>query len=357
MYRIYLYWLLLPVALLGGAIVGLTLWLEPLAGDLTRIGGYSENEYGWRGAQERFTPPLAEPADLNHLYDILVFGDSFSLSIASDQQTKPGGFWVDYLARETGLTVGVVHYDKLGLAAYLASAAYRDHPPRALIYETVERGLRRREIAQPVCTSPAAAASAIALVPRVIKPVHFQRMTGLQFSDHALAATVDFLTKVISRLALAETHPQVLRFPLARADLFTSRRARDLLVYHDDLDKVGWSGVDWTAIGCQLLALQAMTEANRRTRFLTVIAPDKLSAYAAILGSPVGWIDGTERLSKVKGLDLPRADLALKAAIAAGVADVYLPNDTHFGSVGARIFALTVARTLEGSSRPSATAD
>jgi hypothetical protein len=343
-YKTYLIWLLAPVLLMTASVLGCSVWLEPLAGDLTRLGGYTENDYGWRGTQARFTPPLAHQADLTAYDAILVFGDSFSLRTSPDRQAPLGGFWVDFLARETGLSVGVTDEDQTRLAAYLASAEYRQHPPRVLIYETVERALRH-EIDNPDCRPREVQAPAIALAPRDTPPMHYQRDTAPHFGGAALGNAVNYLAKAI-RAKLTKSSV-VLDFALTRGDLFSSRRADRLLIYNVDLQKAGRTAAAWTALGCQLQALQSAAQANGRTRFLVVLAPDKSSVYAQFVVPPPVFVDGSERLGKLAGLHLVRVDLPLKAAVAAGVADVYLPNDTHWGSAGSQIVAHTVARALQ----------
>src|SRR5947207_3379072 len=71
--------------------------LQPLSGDLTRIGWYAENDYGWNAPKQRFDPPLAEEGRLDGRYDVIAVGDSFTASHI------PGVAWPHFLARATGL--------------------------------------------------------------------------------------------------------------------------------------------------------------------------------------------------------------------------------------------------------------
>jgi hypothetical protein len=79
---------------------------------------------------------------------------------------------------------------------------------------------------------------------------------------------------------------------------------------------------------------------------VVAIAPDKLSAYAPYLRAKIQQPNTHEELSKVPGLHVLRLDLSLGAAISAGTKDVYLPDDTHWGSEGARIAACTLTDSL-----------
>src|SRR5690606_18647508 len=64
------------------SVLGLAAWLEPFEGDLTRIGGKSENRYGWNAPQAVFPRNLGRYwAPGGQAYageDVVVFGDSFS---------------------------------------------------------------------------------------------------------------------------------------------------------------------------------------------------------------------------------------------------------------------------------------
>ncbi|HET6370235.1 MAG TPA: hypothetical protein VFG95_03510, partial [Nitrospiria bacterium] len=102
------------------------------------------------------------------------------------------------------------------------------------------------------------------------------------------------------------------------------------------------------SIRCGLINLQNRIQANGVTFFVILIAPDKLTAYADyITDRDFTQISRLDRLASDPGLHLPRVDLALKKAIDAGVKDVYLPDDTHWGSAGYKIAADTLVEYLK----------
>lgn len=351
MYRTYNIILLGAVALvtlLGAISVHL---LQPLSGDLTRLGGYAENNFGWRGHEWVFKPPLATSSVSgtdDGYEDIVVLGDSFSLRTTPDRQTPAGGFWTDFLAADTGLRVGAFFIKTMPPERLLASPAFRTHPPRLVIVELVERSLRRQLLDAPgQCPDPHPHRFDLVLAPLSVVPVAVHRRTAPQWNETGIGQAIDHLAKAIPRWMVGWNDTLVRRLPLSRADLFTSRDPRDLLVYQDDFAKAAWSDRDWAAMRCRLLDWQRRFEANGRTRFLIVVAPDKSSAYAAYLPASVRQPDGVAELAQARALHLPRLDLALRAAIAAGVKDVYLPNDTHWGTAGSKIAADTIVDYLE----------
>lgn len=345
-YRRYLACLLGPIAVMVLITAGLNLWLQPIFGDLTRVGGYLENDFGWRGVQERFDPPLAEPADLNRDYDILVAGDSFSTLPYIDPQRPPGAFWVDFLARETGRKVGVVSRRTLKLTDYLRGDSFRSHPPKAIIFELTEKEGPEESI-KPDCSPAGTPGPPVEPMPAHGEPRPFARQTAASLDHyHSMAAIMQIANHALIRSTKAMGRPKVTKYQLTRRDLFSNKRPDQLLVLPADLLQTPRPEEQWQRESCQLLALQTLAEANGRTRFMTMIAPNKLTAYASWLAAPAAVTDGTEHYARTPGPRLIRVDRAIKAAIGAGRRDVYLPNDTHWGTAGARIAAETAARAL-----------
>ena len=124
----------------------LALTQEPLRGDLTRPGGYTEADYGWNQPQERFSPPIVSTR-YDRPFDVVVLGDSFSANLKG--QTDPGAFWTNVFAKRTGLSVVVVTRFDMTLADLLRHPVFLRTPPRLLILETVERYLIRDFVFEP----------------------------------------------------------------------------------------------------------------------------------------------------------------------------------------------------------------
>jgi hypothetical protein len=229
MYRRYL----AVLAGLCGAFLAYALAIavtfQPLTGDLTRIGGYAERDYGWNGVEDRFTPPLAGPGSLDGAYQIIVVGDSFSMRNTPDRQTPYGSFWTNFLAAGTGLSVGVFDAQVSPLARVLDSPAYRAGP-RLVILELSERTLKKRLAGGAACPD-SAPWIAPALDPGVTapQPQSVRRVLAPPGVGTVVDELPDLLRKRILRLAMGERMTMARRLPLARDDLFTSRRPGELL--------------------------------------------------------------------------------------------------------------------------------
>jgi len=78
-----------------------------------------------------------------------------------------------------------------------------------------------------------------------------------------------------------------------------------------------------------------------------MVAPDKLTAYMNVYKNfdreKIHWM--TE-IDKHPGLNLVPLLKALRREIANGERDVYLPNDTHWGSAGMKIAAQSLYHYL-----------
>jgi hypothetical protein len=350
MYRTYNILVLTSVLAMVSGIVALALWLQPLCGDLTRLGGFAENDYGWNAPQRVFDPPRAEPGALDRSYDIVVIGDSYSLRTTPDRQTPYGGFWTDFLAAGTGLRVGVFNVETTPVEAVIEAPLYRAHPPRLLVLEVVERSLWFRLVPQPGACGADIDSVSVGL-PRARNAAAPRPLPRATTGWPSVDAAVDRVRKSLLRAIVGDRATEVVRLPLARAGLFTSTAQADLLIYRDEIGKEAWLARDLVTIRCRLQQMRTAIERAGQTRFLFLMPPDKSSAYAAFLSPP---ISGTNTLDLVTpGLPIlaPRLDIALRGAIASGVPDVYLPNDTHWGSAGAEIAARAVMQTLPPPTR------
>jgi hypothetical protein len=333
-YNLLLLAVLVPVVV---ALTAIGFALEPHTGGLTRLGGYPEKEYGWNEPQQKFTRPLyrqfiTRAAAYREPADIVVLGDSFTF----DEHYA----WPNYLVRDTGLTLQSFRIDKTPIGAILASDTFRSHPPRVLILETVERELWNRFGQESVTCrlQPAPAVAPLRIAPQSVATVPIMRDKRGAALDVSLA--IDYLSKTIPREYFGRDRTQVKRFALTHPVAFSSEVKDRLLVYRDDLSKQDWTPAMVEQIRCNLVNLQNRVQANGRTYFVAMIAVDKLSAYAERLtDESLRHLSPIERLASDPSLHLPRLDLRLQRAIRDDVVDVYLNNDTHWGSTGYRIVA------------------
>ena len=333
---------LVPVSLL----FGVSLYLQPLYGDLTRVGSYAENDFGWNRPQLEFQRPLSEFGRYERYYDVVVLGDSFSTA-------KPQMQWQNYVAAATGWSLTTLDINTTSLEQILGSPVFRNTPPKILIVESVERELPRRMRREPPCEAGASArplSVARSLPDRVnipaselqgrAKPV--ERET--RWRDVKLGYVRDYLWKSTLRALGGRAHGKATRVELAADAPFSSATRNAMLVYKADFTKAKWwreTGVE--QISCRIERMRKQAEANGQTRFVFMVAPDKLTAYADYLpDEPLRGLSALAELSAALPQVTPRLDVALTSAIRGGEQDVYLPDDTHCGWNLQKRFAFVV---------------
>lgn len=336
---------LLLIGLVYAAMIGFGLYgrqFEPLTGDLTRIGWFSENEFGWTLPQQRFVPPLASAATLDGSYDVIAVGDSFTA-----EEYNPGTTWPHVLARDTGLRVGVFDSGIDSLDRVLASPAYREHPPAALIYEIAERSLipeHRGGDAKSCAATRATPRPALTIAPRDVAAQSVARELSRSPDDWPASYAMNYLLQNTLRWWRGHEATSAVRLEMTRDDFFSSRHPRSLLVYAEDFNKANWSAAEWIAAICDLARLQDRVEANGRTVFLAVIVPDKLTVYAPFLqDGRFAALSQLARLDEIPTVNLVRIDRALDPR---AHRDLYLPDDTHWSAATHAMAAEMVLRAL-----------
>jgi hypothetical protein len=329
------------------ALLAMGAYLQPLYGDLTRIGSYAEKDFGWNKPQLEFRKNVSRVGKYDRYADVLVLGDSFSLG-------RPLLSWQNYVVAATGWSVLTLDAKEVRLERILEIPVFRDTPPRIFIFESVERQLPHRIIRRMPCEAagmPAIAHSTAvplgATTPDSMEG--FQDLTrqvkrSRSWSEIKPEYVLNYLRNGLMRGIGADVPTDALIFEMSRQAPFSSTNRHQLLVYKDEVRKVGW----WLEMPrpekvCRIEGLRNRIEANGQTRFVLLLAPDKLTAYADFLSdSSLRDASVLPQLIDELAHVTPRIDRALGSAITRGVEDVYLPDDTHWGSAGHRIAAETL---------------
>lgn len=335
---------LLPCALLfaWGIRVG------PFDGDLTRVGAHLESDYGWNGEQRVYPKVLYATGAYDKPYDVMVLGDSFSVAMSQFQ-------WQNALVESTGYSVLTRNIYDTSVQALLETPTFRTHPPAWFVLEIVERQLPEL-LAQQASCDPAAAQTPRPPVPavpdtrdrskaervavtRVDQWSNWSQVRVVYVGRHLLYGVLRHFGREPSKAPVVE---------LTRDDLFSSQRSNATLVTRADIDKTAqWDQATLDGLACLAHSVRAQVERNGHTRFVLMVAPDKLTSYAAYLKDT-----GLQQASRLPALaqrlpDLvPRLDLSLQQAAAAGTRDLYLPNNTHWGMAGHDVVAESLRQFL-----------
>lgn len=322
------------------------IYLQPLFGDLTRIGFYAERDFGWSGSQVEFLRPLSAFGSYSQKYDVVVLGDSFSTGRATFH-------WQNYLVAKTGVSLITLDINRVALDSILDGENFRKNPPKLFILESVERELPNRfghklpcpeEVANSIDHPSPQTSLAVKSEPGGDLTRHVER--NISWNDVKLGYVLSYL----GRHLFHSVDSSVVKVELSKEAPFSSRNRHAMLVYKDDLRKVSW----WKEMGmrelvCRIEATRRRVESNGKTRFLLLVAPDKLTAYEEFVANPE--LRDLSRLSVLAAsmpAVMPRVDRALSEAIQLGITDVYLPDDTHWGAAGYQIASDTVVSFVNG---------
>lgn len=357
-YHTYFAWLMSILSVVISGLFICAFYLEPLNGGLTRMGGYSENKFGWQKPEQRFERPLYQVDNYNRYYDVVVFGDSFSYN-NQKAETDAGTYWPNFLVNRTGLSLVSFHYGRSDLEKLIHSNEFKLFPPRLLIYEVVERDViyvpnygNEINLENNCVTDEIHMDLPLSYAPLGLQPRQFHRPEVYMANEVGvfgvdLKTAANFIKKNALRMFPGIYNSKVIKLNLTRSDLFSSQTSNQLLIYGQDIEKSAWGEKKLDITRCKLIALQNMVQSNGKTFFVLMIAPDKFTAYSDYLEDKQNT--GLSKIDTIasSGLHALRLDLRIKKEVASGIIDLYLPNDTHWGSTGHKIAADTLVDYLQ----------
>lgn len=339
-------YLLLLAGLVLSAILLLALtaiYIEPLDGELTRLGGYSERDFGANSLQKTIGKDVHLDDRYDKYYDVVVVGDSFSRS----------GLWQSFFRNETGLSITTLDLSTTSLDDFVTNSLFRRSPPRIMVVEIGERLLLRKFRPQHTSCSQTVPSTRINHEKLVFGRQHisFQdkvRRRTVKLEDINLKYALLFIQRSLVRYLLKNDFTEVKRYQLSRSDLFSNSKNDQILIFKEDLIKATWTTEEIRAAACGIKKLQDRVQENNKTLFVLMLLPDKSTAYADYIMDPqLHKFPRSHPLLAEQSVNLPRIDTLLESAIKAGEIDVYLPNDTHFGTRGYELVALSLVRFLQ----------
>lgn len=355
-YRRFTLGVLLLAFVPAAAFFAVGVWLQPLDGDLTRAGSFSQRHYGWNSTQRVYRTLQHSLGPYDKPFDIVVYGDSFAVAMPSHQ-------WQNRVAEATGRSVITLNVYTEPLARVLHNPAFVANPPQAFVLTLAERHfpeqLAKLSPCEPGAAPPppapdvGAQESALPAMPTDLPPIgdpaESRRQTEWQdLREVKIGYAAKTVFHSLLRAVSSRERTKVVRVSLTRDNLFSNLDPGRTLVYRGDVDKVAqWQAEGIDGLVCRIETLRRRIEANGVTRFVLLVPPDKLTAYEPYLAT-----DEYRGLSRLAELGrrlpqtMPRADAAVAAVIAAGHIDVYLPNNTHWGTAGHLAVGEAVARFL-----------
>lgn len=334
---------IIAVCLMVGFCAGLMTWAQPLNGDLTRIGAYPERWFGWNAAQQKIPDSTNTPKSLTKKH-LFVIGDSFSEK----------GYWQSYLTDKYSFTF--VHTRNTTLHSVLDRI--RREKPDAVVVESVERftlallgsGSEFMGNTAKNCSTP--------VYPTDHSINHPSLATTISYPWFTRKTTLSSAKEISQGLYYVKQRLLFLRKPkkqlatvldLTTPDLFSNQLSDKLLVINSDLLLLPpFDDTAMHTIQCSINTIaNALTEIG--IPFTVVLVPDKTTAYQPYL-TQENIRNKTAVISRITAPQAPFViDMlpSIRAALAQGAVDFYLPNDTHWGYQGFQLAASLIDAQLQ----------
>lgn len=340
---------LIFLAIFGAVLIlytALSFWLHPFVGDLTRTGGFTENQFGWNKPQIQFESDssLYFSSTTHPKYtDIVVFGDSFSHSTRLGKHHVYG--WQNFLAEKTGYSISTYHINETDIFKWIKNLSSSNNAPKFIIYQQVQRNFSKPN--QLLCDSMNLPNNAVNKNFGILK----NPSNGIE-TIREKSKPFSFETGIHWLKINIENKGRTLKLPLVTDNLFSSSNKNNILILDKDeiVRKRKTSKDDAHSAACLLHRLRYEIDKLKDTKLIAFITPDKATAYEEHIDFS-GTIKNPSIYELLDEINHPifRTDIYFKQLIDKGIVDLYLPNDTHWGSDGNRYFASLVNNAIENT--------
>ncbi len=338
------YLLLLIILILSGmAVLGFTaLYIQPIDGNLTRMGGYSERDFGWNKPRKILANASTNHKSYDQYYDIVVYGDSFSKA----------ELWQSFLSEKTGLSFLTLYWDETPIEEVLNNPIFKRNPPKIFIFETGEGAFQNRLLTTNFTFDDKGIEKPkndwrIKFIEKPMTFIEYTRNINYSFSDINFQYAFVFLKNTVLRYLFNYDFSKVKRFSLTRDDLFSNKKSDQILLLRTWFDAKLWNKSNLDKSFYSALTMQKLIQSNGNTLFIFLLIPDKSSAYRQYIPNPdISELENITRKLVDNNINSPRLDILVKNSISVGDKDVYLPNDTHFGTKGYELAAKSILDLL-----------
>jgi hypothetical protein len=324
-------------------LISISIYVQPLQGDLTRLGGYAERDFGWNIPRKVLSDDVHLAKSYDKYYDIVILGDSFSKS----------GLWQSFLTENTNFTFTTLHWDNATVEEIINNQIFKTSPPKLFIVEMGARSLPLRfsSAANAVCDPKKGTNFSNNWFSQFGDPhisfVEIHRETKTAWSEINLKFALMYLENSSLRWLFKDDFSKVKNYALNVNNLFSNRKSDEILLLSTWFDAKVWSDEEIAKAMCSISDIQNRVQSNGKTMFIILPIPDKGTAYEKYIINPK-FSSMQELTSKLLNYNIntPRLDILIHKAIDNGEKDVYLPNDTHFGTKGYQLTAKSVTNFL-----------
>lgn len=340
--RRYLAILIIPAILFVAALTCMAVYFQQLEGDLTRVGGWAEREFGPNAPQ----PPVRIVTGRNHETnpDVLVLGDSFSRDEV----------WQSVLGPMLGLRIATYRIDFIDCIENWVLWAEQHPTAKIIVVESVERMFINRFVDIKPCGSRSykAVKNPEKLTPamRESSVVWPKRISG----NYLLSAAKNTGRRYLDPEGPIRHNDVVNTAIDSRCARFSHRGADRFLYYSMDENKRNWTDVQKQRAAANLVAIQHAFAARGKL-FFFVLAPDKLSVYYDCIpgesGIPGEVSFNTSSFLVEAGLQTPDL-LSIFRSRRNEITDLYKPDDSHLSTSGYILLAQELGQVMRRAGIP-----
>ena len=321
-------------------------YLQPLSGDLTRVGSFAERDFGWNAVQ----PTLKVNENQETLKpSVVVLGDSFS----------KWNIWQSAATENSGLNFLTFSLDEFGnpncLESWILSLKDVYASVQVIIVETSERRFLS------VFNSPQNFCQNWNKKPIKLEAVKVDRLPAQEKINirparvkinirEALPDPVYAIRAALNTLKTfdaATMSGDVIVAPLNRTDLFSNNRSDLILYYKADNSKRDWKSDDIRKAVSKIRRIQDLARSRGITLIILAI-PDKSTVYSKFFTAPQFLAQPPDVWKELDEQGVNQVDLKreLLSAVDSNQ-DLYLPNDSHLGIKGYILMGNAVANNLK----------
>lgn len=294
-------------------------WVEPLHGDLTRIGRWSEHDFGPNTNHPEIKVETGEKFMAHP--DIMVLGDSFSSR----------NLWQSILAKEQNKKIQTSDYESNCISNWI-NYSTTNPTGSMVIIQSVERAIISRFSKMPTCNKENSSTIKVSSV----KIESSQRpIWPLTFDFKYLSTTA--LNTFKSNLLHEEYSNKYMTVNESLHNgcaLFSNKRNDRILYYSQDDNKYKWTEKEINNSISNILKIQKNVESSGR-KFVFIVAPDKSTIYKNCLKNknPKEVDPNINQLLIDAGVNAPdmRSPFQLNVD---KVIDLYDPDNTHWSIAG-----------------------
>lgn len=330
----YLAWFGFPVLTFFIIAIPLSLFFEPVSGDLTRIGHWSERDFGWNKSQA--TVSIRANGTWLSAPEIIVLGDSFS---------HPN-IWQSYLSERQSVNIISFQYQDVGCVSnWLSWMANEDYlKARTVIIEIVERSFIPvfRKLNHCSNLKP----KALNVDEKNLTPVRKKKGLTLD-AGYLFPTAMNTLQAFSSDERIISGN--VVNMPLTTSALFSNHISDRLLYFTEDDLKMNWSDKEIALSVASVKSIQDDLE-EKMIRLVVVIVPDKSTTYRNFFANEERSTIAPNIFEQLKLAGVNNVNLKGAFQQKAGeVVDFYLPNDTHLSNQGYKLMAMEIAEYLNST--------